>query len=260
GFEEAAKVNSALFDSLKILESKKQIIAFNSIGEVLISARTQKEKIDRWNLFWTAEKKELLRNRLISEGKKYGFKENTFQPFFEKMNQTHSIEKLHENPLLHDLFLNEFVSTENGLTTITSVIKTDQPDTASLIEKLAQHENVLVIDRKHLQETFLSNLEADFDKLFFISSIVIFLVLLLFFRSVELTRMTNIPIFVGWLATLGMMGLFGLDFNAFNIIITTLMFGLGVDYSIFITRGLVEKYTYGRDEMPASRSGILLSA
>ncbi|MFA7686977.1 MAG: 1-acyl-sn-glycerol-3-phosphate acyltransferase [Moheibacter sp.] len=260
GFEEAAKVNSALFDSLKILESKKEIIAFNSIGEVLISARTQKEKIDRWNLFWTAEKKELLRNRLISEGKKYGFKENTFQPFFEKMNQTHSIEKLHENPLLRDLFLNEFVSTENGLTTITSVIKTDQPDTASLIEKLAQHENVLVIDRKHLQETFLSNLEADFDKLFFISSIVIFLVLLLFFRSVELTLITNIPIFVGWLATLGMMGLFGLDFNAFNIIITTLIFGLGVDYSIFITRGLMEKYTYGRDEMPAFRSGILLSA
>src|SRR5690606_17385996 len=28
----------------------------------------------------------------------------------------------------------------------------------------------------------------------------------------------------------------------------------------FITRGLVEKYTYGRDEMPAFRSGILLSA
>src|SRR5690606_15108583 len=99
-----------------------------------------------------------------------------------------------------------------------------------------------------------------FDKLFFISSIVIFIIVLLFFRSLELTLITNIPIFVGWLATLGMMGLFGLNFNAFNIIITTLIFGLGVDYSIFITRGLVEKYTYGIDEMPAFRSGILMSA
>src|SRR5690606_37288558 len=120
--------------------------------------------------------------------------------------------------------------------------------------------NTLVKDRKQLSETFLSNLEADFDKLFFISSIVIFIILFLFFGSLELTLITNIPIFAGWLVTLGMMGVFGLNFNAFNIIITTLIFGLGVDYSIFVTRGLIETYTYGTDEMPAFKSGILMSA
>lgn len=260
-YESASKANDKLFENLKKLESKGEILTFNSIGGIALSEEKQVEKIKKWNEFWSSEKIENLQNQMISEGKKYGFKENTFQPFFVKLDETYSSENLSENELLKNLFLDEFISNEKDLTTITSIIKTDNSDTEKLINELsAQNENVLVIDRKHLSETFLSNLEADFNKLFFISSIVIFVILLLFFRSLELTLITNIPIFVGWLVTLGMMGLFGLNFNAFNIIITTLIFGLGVDYSIFVTRGLIEKYTYGEDEMPAFRSGILMSA
>lgn len=259
-YEEASKANSELFENLKNLESKGEILTFNTIGGIAISKEIQSEKIQKWNKFWTPEKVENLKNQMISEGKNYGFKENTFQPFFAKLDETYSPENLSENQLLKDLFLDEFISNDKDLTTITSILKTENPNSEKLVSELSKNENVLVIDRKHLSETFLSNLEADFDKLFFISSIVIFVILLLFFRSLELTLITNIPIFVGWLVTLGMMGLFGLNFNAFNIIITTLIFGLGVDYSIFITRGLVEKYTYGSDEMPAFKSGILMSA
>ncbi|SMC31669.1 trifunctional MMPL family transporter/lysophospholipid acyltransferase/class I SAM-dependent methyltransferase [Moheibacter sediminis] len=260
-YEAASKANSELFENLKNLESNKEILTFNSIGGIALSEEKQIEKIKQWDEFWTPEKIESLQNQMISEGKKFGFKENTFQPFFAKLNETYSSENLSQNELLKNLFLDEFVSNEKDFTTITSIIKTENPNTEKLINELsAKNENVLVIDRKHLSETFLSNLEADFNKLFFISSIVIFVILMLFFRSLELTLITNIPIFVGWLVTLGMMGLFGLNFNAFNIIITTLIFGLGVDYSIFVTRGLIEKYTYGTDEMAAFRSGILMSA
>lgn len=260
-YEAASKANYELFENLKELELNNEILTFNSIGGIAISEEEQIEKIRIWNEFWTPEKIELLKSQLISEGKKYGFKENTFQPFFSKLDEDYLPENLSENELLKNLFLDEFVSHEKDLTTITSIIKTDYTDTEKLVNELStKNKNVLVIDRKHLSETFLSNLEADFNKLFFISSIVIFVILLLFFRSLELTLITNIPIFVGWLVTLGMMGLFGLNFNAFNIIITTLIFGLGVDYSIFITRGLIEKYTYGTDEMAAFRSGILMSA
>lgn len=260
-YESASQANSELFENLKTLESKGEILTFNSIGGIALSEEKQIEKIKQWNEFWTAEKIESIRNQMVSEGRKFGFKENTFQPFFAKLDEAYSSENLSKNELLKNLFLDEFVSNEKDLTTITSIVKTDNENTEKLIQKLSsKNENVLVIDRKHLSETFLSNLEEDFNKLFFISSIVIFVILLLFFRSLELTLITNIPIFVGWLVTLGMMGLFGLNFNAFNIIITTLIFGLGVDYSIFVTRGLIEKYTYGTDEMAAFRSGILMSA
>lgn len=259
-FEEALEANSDLYHKLLSAENKDEILSFSSIGGILLSEKEQKQKIERWNQFWTRERKENLQNQLISEGRKFGFKENTFVPFFNRLNDEFTSENLTENEILNELFLNEFIKKEDNLVTITSSLKTENEDAEKVVKEFSEEKNTLVIDRKNLSETFLSNLEADFDKLFFISSIVIFVILFLFFRSMELTLITNIPIFAGWLVTLGMMGLLGLDFNAFNIIITTLIFGLGVDYSIFITRGLVEKYTYGIDEMPAFKSGILMSA
>lgn len=259
-FAEALEANSKLYNHLLNAEQKNEILNFSSIGGVLLSEQEQQKKIGRWNAFWTEERKEDLKKQLISDGKKYGFKENTFSPFFTKLNEKYVPENLMENDFLTGLFLDEFVKNENGLVTITSSLKTENENAEKTIEEFSGEKNILVIDRKHLQETFLSNLETDFNNLFFISSIVVFVILFLFFGSIELTLITNIPIFSGWLVTLGMMGLFNLDFNAFNIIITTLIFGLGVDYSIFITRGLIEKYTFGTDEMPAFKSGILMSA
>jgi len=259
-FEEALEANSNLYNQLLKSENQGEILSFSSIGGIVLSEKEQKNKIERWNEFWTNERKENLQNQLISGGKKFGFKENTFSPFFIRLSEEYEPENLTENEILNDLFLDEFVKNQSGIVTITSSLKTENEHSEKIINEFSDAENTLVIDRKHLQETFLSNLEADFDNLFFISSIVVFLILILFFRSMELTLITNIPIFAGWLVTLGMMGLFGLNFNAFNIIITTLIFGLGVDYSIFITRGLIEKYTYGIDEMPAFKSGILMSA
>ncbi len=258
--DEALDANSQLFQKLEKAEKKDEILSFSSIGAILISGKEQQKKYETWKTFWTSEKIEKLRSQMILDGKKYGFKENTFAPFFSRLNENFTPEDLSRNELLKNLFLNEFIKKENDLVTITSSLKTENTEAEKVIHKFSDEKNTLVIDRKHLSETFLSNLEADFDKLFFISSIVIFVILFLFFGSIELTLITNIPIFAGWLVTLGMMGLFGLNFNAFNIIITTLIFGLGVDYSIFVTRGLIEKYTYGTDEMPAFKSGILMSA
>lgn len=259
-FDEALEANSDLYNKLLNAENRNEILSFSSIGGIVLSEREQKQKVERWHAFWTEERKEKLQNQLIANGKKYGFKENTFAPFFSRLNEEYATENLTENEILNDLFLNEFVKKEKDLVAITSSLKTENSDTEKIIHEFSSGKNTLIIDRKHLQETFLSNLETDFNNLFFISSIVVFVILFLFFGSVELTLITNLPIFFGWLVTLGMMGLFGLEFNAFNIIITTLIFGLGVDYSIFITRGLIEKYTYGIDEMPAFKSGILMSA
>jgi 1-acyl-sn-glycerol-3-phosphate acyltransferase len=257
---EAFDANSKLYEKLNKAENQNKILNFSSIGGVVLSEKEQIEKIEKWNEFWSPEKIANLQNQMIQEGKKFGFKPNIFLPFFNRLNQDYSAENLSQNEILNDLFLDEFVKKENGLVTITSSLKTSETLSGKVIRDLSNDKNILVIDRKSLQETFLSNLETDFNNLFFISSIVIFVILFLFFGSLELTLITNIPIFAGWLVTLGIMGIFNLDFNAFNIIITTLIFGLGVDYSIFVTRGLIEKYTYGIDEMPAFKSGILMSA
>src|SRR5690606_21753618 len=180
--EEALASNSILYQKLLSAENQDEILSFSSIGGILPSANEQEKKMDRWNQFWSEEKKENLENQLISEGRKYGFKENTFAPFYARLSEDFSTEKLEENEILNDLFLNEFIKSDEGLVTITSSLKIENPNLDQVLKQFSSEKNTLVIDRKQLSETFLSNLEADFDKLFFISSIVIFIILFLFFE------------------------------------------------------------------------------
>ncbi len=260
-YDAALARNAALHDRLAIQKARATIHHFQSIGSVAFSAAQQEKKIQQWHAFWSGQRKSELMERLRVEGRRVGFRENAFDPFSASLSQAFTLLDTADEHTLRTLFLDEFIGGSDKLATITTVVRTDPDRAPSVIQSLDSADNgILAIDRKHLQETLLSNLENDFNKLFFIASVAVFIVIFLFFGSLELTLITNIPIFLGWLVTLGLMGAFGIQFNAFNIIITTLIFGLGVDYSIFVTKGLLERYTYGRDDMPAFRAGVLMSA
>ncbi len=62
-----------------------------------------------------------------------------------------------------------------------------------------------------------------------------------------------------WIWTVGIMGLFGIEFNIFNVIILTFIFGLGIDYSIFIMRGLLIGYKYGVHDISSYKVSVILS-
>ncbi len=259
--EEALSHNADLFQQLERLETEGAILGFQSVGGIVSAPAQQQEKIMRWNRFWSSGKKEHLMQQLRNEGARAGFKDNLFQPFFETLTRPFTPLDELDQQLLHTLFLAEFISHGAGLATVTTIVKVADEQVGPLTQSFSDDDRgILPIDRKQMQETLLGNLETDFNNLFFIASIAVFVVTFLFFGSLELTLVTNIPIFLGWLVTLGLMGLLGVDFNAFNIIITTLIFGLGVDYSIFVTKGLLEQYTYGRADMPAYKSGVVMSA
>lgn len=260
-YDEALETNTALFGRLSQLTAGDTTLAFSSVGGVIQSLDQQAERVERWDKFWSAERRQRVQETLIREGQPYGFREHTFQPFFATLSSDFEPVALQDDEALSALMLADFVHSAPGLTTITTMVRTAEAETDSVMNALQlTGKNILPIDRKHMQESFLLNLEKDFNTLFVISGIAVFVVLFLFYGSIELTLITNIPIFLGWFITLGMMGMFGVSFNAFNIIITTLIFGLGVDYSIFVTKGLLEEYTYGRKDMPAFKSGIIMSA
>ena len=65
---------------------------------------------------------------------------------------------------------------------------------------------------------------------------------------------------ITWVWILGLMGLFDIPFNIVNIIISTLIFGLGDDYSLFIMDGLLKEYKTGKKNLGSYKSSIFLSA
>ncbi len=56
------------------------------------------------------------------------------------------------------------------------------------------------------------------------------------------------------------MGISGMDFNIINIILATFIFGMGDDYTIFITEGCMAEYRTGRSVLTTFKNTVLLSA
>lgn len=244
---------------LRKVKAAGLILDFSSPGDLLLSQAAQQQKIDRWNRFWTPEKKILLEQTLVSEGRKTGFTADAYRSFFELL--AHDFRPTGPETFLdfEALSMQDFISEREGLYSVTTLVKVDENRRDEVLGRFKTEASVLVIDRQQLNETFLGNLKNDFNRLVNLSFIAVLLILLVFFRRVELVLISAIPIGLTGLVTAGIMGLLGIDLNIFSTIVCTLVFGHGVDFSIFMTSALQKEYTYGKDEMPLYRTSVLLA-
>ena len=99
---------------------------------------------------------------------------------------------------------------------------------------------MMVLDTYYYTTDGLNDLNSDFNILQWVSMAFVFVVLLLSFHfNLRHTLLGFAPILLSWLIVLGAMAIFQVRFNLINIIISTFIFGIGVDYSIFIMSGLI---------------------
>src|SRR6185437_5933367 len=159
-----------------------------------------------------------------------------------------------------EYFLREYLSTTDGDTIVMASLEIPTQQSDFVYEKLSSSEGLFVLDRQHFIKKFISIVEADFNQILYTSSLLVFIVLLLFYGRIELALITFIPMLISWLWILGFMSIFDLRFNIVNIIISTFIFGLGDDYSIFMMDGLLMEYKDGTKNLSSYRVAIILSA
>ncbi len=258
-YETVLSNNNNLFNILSQQKDNNQIVNFSSVGGLVFSKEKQLQKIQDWNSFWDEAKKEIVKSRLIANGTSFGFKATTFNPFYERLEQDFKTISIADYKKVTAFFINEFVSEKNGFYTASTLIKVSKEKRDAFVAAIQKQPNLVVIDRQQTNETFLGTLKDNFKKLINYSFIAILIILFLSFRRIELVIVSSVPIVISWIFTNGLMGLFDLQFNVINIIVCTLVFGIGVDYSIFMTTALQKEHTYGKSELPTYRTSIMLS-
>lgn len=257
--EGTLQLNDSIHETLELLKEEGKISSFSSIGALVHSQRDQREKIAQWKQFWSETKKDSLETNLIESGEKRGFKPTTFSKFYAFLNENFETLKPEDYQQIPSVLLQDYITTEADFTTITTLVKLDNENASAIKATFKNIPKTLVIDRQEMNETFLGNLKNNFNNLIGYCLITVLFILFLFFRSFSLTLVTAVPIFLTWFLTLGIMGLFHIQFNIFNIIISTFIFGLGIDYSIFMTKGLLKEIRTGEKVMVTHKTSIMLS-
>lgn len=252
--------NAQVANKLEEFKNKGLIKKYSSVSSILLSEQEQQARIKRWNDFFNSARKDSLISRLTHAGLAHKFKETAFAPFYELLNKPVTLLQQADADTLNKLLFKEWVGSVNGKPSIISHVKVDAENRKLIYEAFEANPDIVVFDKQNLTSKFVEIISSDFNTILLITSILVFGFMLLNHGRIELAIINFLPMFISWLWILGIMGLFGIKFNIINIIISTFIFGLGDDYSIFIMDGLLTEYKLGKQNLDSFKSSILLSA
>lgn len=261
-----ATLEEALFNNEKILPIADSLKAlglvkeYTSASKLLLTPGLQEEKIRLWDNFWTTEKKETLKVSITESARALKFKDNTFNDFYNLLDTNFEPRNPSTFTPLIDAFLKDYISQREDMVSVLTLLRLDQENKPAVYSTFQDVPQVNILDKEYMVSKFVDILRHDFNLLVKISLLLVFLLLHFAYGRAELAVIAFTPIMLSWLWTLGLMSLFGLKFNIINIIITTFVFGLGIDYSIFVMRGLMQEYKFGEDNLSSYKTSILLSA
>ncbi len=256
---EALEAHLALKVRLDSILQSQGIESFVSINDFILSEEVQQERLNLWQSFWTPDRVAFVENTMRKHSAQLGFEEGAYDPFFDSLKREYGQLSYAKGSNIMKIFP-EWIVAEDAMTSITTHVNLKNSSKEKIYEQFLDTEGVIVADRGYLTNIMVSSVKDNFYLVLYVSSILIFMVLLLSYGRIELTLMTFAPMFVSWIIILGFMALFGIPFNIVTIILSTFIFGIGDDFSIFVMDGLQSEYASGSKVLHHHKTAILFSA
>jgi 1-acyl-sn-glycerol-3-phosphate acyltransferase len=251
--EHAAEL-SHMIDSITGKPSK-------GIVNLFVDAKEWKVKSERWTNFWnTAGRKELFETNLKEVSTSIGIKPEAFAGATAWMEDTVYAKPDSINRVIAQTFLSDYNRSSNKDNRALIIpYKVDSIQKKQLLTGFDRNEHIWIIDRQSLINKFAAVINSDFQYVLTISSLLVLIVLFHMFGRIELALITFLPMVISWIWILGIMGVNAIQFNIVNIILCTFIFGLGDDFSIFMTEAKLSEYKLGKHNLGIYRFAILLS-
>ena len=257
---EADKSLVFLLDSLK-----DQDIVHNYtdiIPKLFVTQADQEQRIAAWNAFWTEERKAYAIDQVDKGALQFGLDPMMFYDFKDLLDADYEAASLIESGVVPDNLLGNFIecNADSQYMVFTDVsMRFDEKDIAT--DALVANPKTFVLEPFYYCKSMVEVINDDFNIAVWISSLFVLLILLISFRNIITALLSFIPMVLSWFMVQGYMAIIGLEFNLINIIISTFIFGVGVDYSIFITEGLLTQARTGnRDVLTWHKVAIFFSA
>ncbi len=258
--EEALRSKELIRGKVDSLIKNGTISGINHAGPLLTSDSLQRLKINHWNNYWTTEKKEKIKEEIITRSLKLGFRPDAFDPFFKLLDTDYKPLPVDELDVSNNPMVADWLAVSPEIVLAPMILKVKEANKELVYQAFPPNSQHLLFDKQSLTRRFIEKVKYDFDLLVKLSMLFVTLLLIFSFGRLGLGLLAALPMFVSWLITLGFMGATGIRFNIFNIIISSFIFGLGVDYSILMMRGLQHTLITGKNDLHSYKVSVLLSS
>lgn len=249
--DKAMAYNADFYVHLDSLQKAGIIKGYSPISGLLFrSQEDQQIRIATWKGFWTRARIAQLRRDLTESARAYQLPANLFDPFFALLRQKYEPGNLIEADIVPPgLLANFYEAQESGRQMFFTEISYPKEDQNRVWHAVTEAKHVIVLEPFFYCRDMVEIIHDDFSTTLWISSIFVLLVLLFSFRNIWIALIAFMPMFVSWYVMQGYMAIFKLEFNLINIVISTFIYGIGVDYSIFVMEGLLAEARRGETSM-----------
>ncbi len=238
--DKALDANKALSATMDSLREAGDLFTYTPVVSILFQSEAeQQRRIDAWQRYWTPEKVNQAMAAVKSAAVKNELSPDIFVPFQAMVEAEYEPGNLYEAEVVPDGLLCNFIEETDGKYLILNASQLSQEKEAEVSDLIASMPHAVVVDPLYYTGSMISLIHKDFNMALLISSIFVLVVLLLSFRDVLISLIAFMPMFLSWYVVKGWMAILGLQFNMIIIVISTFIFGIGVDYSIFVMKGLI---------------------
>lgn len=246
--EEAIENFEIMAAKLDSLQNIGLVKSYTHTNQIFVPLHVQQERIDAWKNFWTGERLQLVHDLINKTAPEAGLIPDAFSPFFKFATADYEPDALYKASIIPEGYQSTLMeqSYNDEYLCFTSVrckndsIHSKESDYNRICEAIVSSPNLLVLDTYYYTTDTLIQLNDDFNVLQWVSMLFVLIVLFFSFHfNIKHTLLGFMPILSSWLIVLGAMVIFDVRFNLINIIISTFIFGIGVDYSIFVMNGLI---------------------
>lgn len=268
--------NRAIFRVLDSLKAEGTVKQYSHAGDLFIPYDEQQRRIDLWKEYWNGTASdnsgkttngkgtriENARKNISAAAKEQGLNPSFFEPFYTLCEADYAPESIYDSGIIPEEMLCNFIEkTGDGPYIVLTSALMEPGKKMEVNNAVNRQPHALVIDPFYYTGDMVEIIHNDFSTILAISMIFVFIVLLCSFRCLGISIVAFLPMTLGWFIVQGTMYVFGLQFNLINIIIASFIFGIGVDYSIFVMQGLLADATGGDTKLLTyHKTAIFLSA
>lgn len=227
---------------------------------IFIPMNVQKERLDKWYAFWSEAKKKQVFDDMNAAAVANGFSPEMFMEFQNMVEVQRGTLDLANSDILPSSLKSNMIEYTDGKYMVFTPVNLLPQDKKEVCDEVTKIKHLVVIDPYYYTNNMVELINDDFSTTLIISSLFVLCVLLISYKSLCLALIAFLPMTLSWYIVLGVMGIFNMQFNLINIVISTFIFGIGVDYSIFVMDGLLSEFRIRKNVLVFHKTAILFSA
>ncbi len=215
------------------------------------------DNAEAWNRFWTDERIQSVSMTLNREGAALGFADRAFDPFITMLD-VDSPDKpaipLSVQPLL-GISKDEADGSWRQMTRISPRERFDNQRFYNRTSAIST-----VFDPALFSQRMGQLLFGTFMKMLLIIGVCLILLLMLFFADAGLLFTALLPLAFAFVCTLGTLGVMGRPLDIPALMLSVIILGMGVDYTLFMVRGYQRYQRFDHPHFAVVRMAVFMAA